>query len=379
MKNPPLQGIRILDLTHYQAGPTCTLLLAELGAEVIKVEPPWGEQGRFAPPLIKGLSPYFAHLNKDKKSITLNLKKDKGREIFFDLVRKSDVVVENYAPGTMERLGIDYNILKKVNPKIILASISGFGQCGPYSRRLSFDPIAQAMSGFMMLNGDADGEKIKPLPIPEAPGDTIPGMFGTIGVLAALHYKEISNIGQHIDVSQLDSLVSVNISMTYFLMTGYTWRQAGQLASGNRSWGLHESKDGTVFIAAARGAISDRFCQLLEVEELNWDIIESWTKTRRTEEIIETLVKAKIPVAPVFTVDEALKNPHLAARNMIVELEHPQVESYGTPSFPIKFSETPAHVHDGAPLLGEHTEDVLTSILEISEEEIQILREENIL
>ena len=379
MKTPPLHGIRVLDLTHYQAGPTCTLLLAELGAEVIKVEPPWGEQGRFAPPFVKGLSPYFAHLNKDKKSITLNLKKDKGRKIFIELVKKSDIVIENYAPGTMKRLGIDYNTLKKVNSKIILASISGFGQYGPYSRRLSFDPIAQAMSGFMMLNGDVGDEQISPLPIPEAPGDTIPGMFGTIGVLAALHYKESSGKGQHIDVAQLDSLVSVNISMTYFLMTGYTWRQAGRLVSGRRSWGLHETKDGTVFIAAARGTISDRLCELLGVEELDWDIIESWTKKKTIKEIVEILVRAKIPVAPVFTVEEALKNSHLAARNMIVELEHPQTESYETPGFPIKFSETPASVCKGAPLLGEQTEEVLTSILEISEEEIRSLRAENIL
>jgi crotonobetainyl-CoA:carnitine CoA-transferase CaiB-like acyl-CoA transferase len=379
MKIPPLHGIRVLDLTHYQAGPTCTLLLAELGAEVIKVEPPWGEQGRFAPPLVNGLSPYFAHLNKDKKSITLNLKKDKGRKIFFELVKKSDVVVENYAPGTMKRLGIDYDTLKKVNPKIILASISGFGQYGPYSRRLSFDPIAQAMSGFMMLNGDVGDEKSTPLPLPEAPGDTIPGMFGTIGVLAALHHKEISGKGQHVDVAQLDSLVSVNISMTYFLMTGYTWRQTGRLTSGRRSWGLHEAKDGTVFIAAARGTITDRFCELLGVEELDWDIIETWTKKRTTNEIVEILVKAKIPVAPVFTVDEALKNPQLAARNMIVKLKHPQAESYETPSFPIKFSETPASVCSGSPLLGEQTEEILTSILEISEKEIQSLREESIL
>jgi len=283
----------------------------------------------------------------------------------------------------MSRLGIDYQTLRKANPRIILVSISGFGQYGPYSRRLSFDPIAQAMSGFMMLNADACGDKDSPVPLPEAPGDTIPGMFGTIGVLAALYHRQLTGEGQHVDVAQLDSLVSVNISMTYHMMTGYTWREASRAIYGKtaigRTWGLFRAEDGYVYIAAARGALSDRFREFLGVEELDEETIEAWVRGRKVGEIVDALVEAKIPVAPVFSVEEALENPHLAEREMIVELEHPQVGRYGTPNFPVKFSETRAGVRTGAPLLGEHTEEVLSSLLGMTGEEIQRLREERVI
>lgn len=374
-----LENIRVLDLTHYQAGPTCTMLLADMGAEVIKVEPPWGDQGRFLPPLDKGgLSPYFAHLNRNKKSIALNLKHTKGVEILKELVKVSDVVVENFAPGTMERLGIGYKTLKEINPRIIFASISGFGQYGPYSSRLSFDWIAQAMSGFMAIEGDAASPGGPPITLVESLGDTIPGMFGTIGVLTALYHRNLTGRGQRIDVAQLDSLISVILSITYYTMSGMAWHQVARKYRDFGPSGMYRARDGHVYIVAPPGAILDRLMKVLPVEDVDQDAVGRWVQDRTVDEVVSTLVEAKVPVAPVLTIDKVITDPHVRAREMVVEVEHPKAGTVRTPGFPIKFSKTPGKIRKVAPLLGQHTEEVLSRLLGYSRDKIDRLREEKV-
>lgn len=197
----PLEGVRVLDLTHAHAGPICTLYMAAMGAEVIKIEPPWGERTRFFPPLVERVSPYYAFLNRCKKGVTLNLKEPRGKQIFMEMVKKADIVVENFSPGTMEELGLGWDTLKDLNPSVIFCSISGFGQTGPWRDRRSFDPIAQAASGYMWLMKDSIDPEGPPLQAPEAIADTIPGFTALIGILAALNHRHISGGGQRIDVA----------------------------------------------------------------------------------------------------------------------------------------------------------------------------------
>ncbi len=375
----PLENTRVLDLTHYQAGPTCTMLLADMGAEVIKVEPPWGEQGRSLPPLISGLSPYFAHLNRNKKSITLNLKSEAGIRIFRQLVSISDVVVENYAPGTMEKLGIGYETLKEINHKIIFVSISGFGQYGPYSSRPSFDWIAQAMSGFMALTGDSALPGGPPIVVPESIGDTIPGMFGVIGALTALYHRQLSGRGQRIDVAQLDSMVSIILSITYWTMSGMAWHQVARKYADFGPGGLYKARDGYIYIVAPPGPIMDRLKTALGTDNADQSVVREWVKDRTVDEVVGALVEARVPVAPVLAIDKVVEDPHVLSREMMVEVEHPKAGRVRMPGFPIKFSETPGKVEWAAPLLGQHTEEVLTRLLGYSGVEIGKLREERVI
>ena len=220
-----LENIRVLDLTHYMAGPFCTMLQADLGAEIIKIEPPWGEALRSNPPLVNGLSPSFLFLNRNKKSMKLNLQTAKGKNIFIELAKVSDIVIENFSPGTMRKLGLDYAALSEINPRIIFVSVSGFGQYGPYSLRPSYDAVAQAYSGLMHLVGDQAEEGGPPLLVPDYIGDAVPALYATIGVLAALFYRERTGRGQWVDVAQLDSMVSILQSIVSYMLVKYTTPQ----------------------------------------------------------------------------------------------------------------------------------------------------------
>ena len=216
-----LKGIRVLDLTHAHAGPICTLYMAAMGAEVIKIEPKWGEMTRMFPPLVKGQSPYFLFLGRGKKGVTLDLKNPEGNEMFKELVKGADVVMENFSPGTMDRLGLGYDVLKEINQKIIYASISGFGHTGPWVSRKSFDPIAQAASGYMWVTKDAIAPDGPPLQAPEAIADTVPGFTALIGILAALVSRNETGRGQKVDVAQMDSMIGHVHSMAYDPLTDH--------------------------------------------------------------------------------------------------------------------------------------------------------------
>jgi crotonobetainyl-CoA:carnitine CoA-transferase CaiB-like acyl-CoA transferase len=373
-----LEGIRVLDLTHAHAGPICTLYMAAMGAEVIKIEPAWGDRTRMFPPLIKGTSPYFVFLNRCKKGVTLDLKDPKGNEMFREMVKKSDVVMENFSAGTMDRLGLGWETLRELNPGIIFASISGFGQTGPWSDRRSFDPIAQAASGYTWVMKEAIDPEGPPLMAEEAIADTIPGFTCLIGILAALNYRNRTGRGQRIDVAQMDSMIGVMQSFSFWNLADTTFRGAAR-AGGVGVTGLHKAKDGYVMFSLPAGRITDWFRELLGVEELTTEIVTEWAAERTVDEVVEVLAKTGVPVAPVQDLDQALANEHAWAREMFVKVDHPILGETTLPGFAIKFSETKGHISTPAPLLGQHNEEVYSELLGLSKEEIEGLRKEGVI
>jgi crotonobetainyl-CoA:carnitine CoA-transferase CaiB-like acyl-CoA transferase len=371
-----LEGIRVLDLTHAHAGPICTMFLAALGAEVIKIEPPWGEMTRMFPPLVKGVSPYFAFVNRCKRGVTLNLKHPRGVELFKRLVKISDIVVENFRPGTMECLGIGWETLRELNPRIILASISGFGQTGPLSRRRSFDLIAQAASGYMWLMKDSLPLEGTPQPAPEAIADTIPGLSLLIGILAALIHREKTGRGQRIDVAQMDSMIAVSQSFSFWSLARTTMTRALQIE------GIYDSfkaKDGYVAIAVPLGRIADRFMEATGIEEIADEEVARWVSKRTVEEVVNTLGETGIPVAPINDLDAVMKDEQARAREMFIKVIHPQLGETMMPGFHIKLSETPGDVSEPAPLLGQHNEEVYCRLLGLTKEELKELRREGVI
>lgn len=376
-----LEDIRVVDLTHVWFGPWCTKALAALGAEVIKIEPIWGEFSRYNPPLLGDSGVGFICLNAGKKGMTLDLKNPKGKEIFLEIIKKSDVVVNNFMPGTMEKLGIGYDDLKKINPRIIYAQLSGFGLSGPYSMRPSFAPIGEAYSGFMRLTGDLIDPEGPPRSATDAYGDAVPGTWAALGILAALRYRDLTGIGQLLDVTQIEVCTyMVSNSINTYIITGelpHVTRKKYRIGVG----GTFKAKDGWVYIMAARGAQTDRLRKLLGLEEVDDEHIKGWVEQRTVSEVVEYLSKNDIPVAPCNTIDKAIKDPHLLARNAFVEFTDPRVKDKKVllPDFPVKFSETPGHIEGPAPLLGQHNEEILTKLLGYTKDQIAKLREERVI
>ncbi len=374
----PLEGIRVLDLTHAHAGPICTLYLAAMGAEVLKIEPPWGEMTRAFPPLVKDISPYFSFLNRNKKGITLNLKTPRGLEIFKELVRKADVVVENFSPGTMEELGLGWETLKTLNPGIIYASISGFGHTGPWSKRRSFDAIAQAASGYMWLMRESVNPDGPPLLAPEAIADTIPGLTALAGILSALIKRSKTGYGDRVDVAQMDSMIAVLQSIGFWTMAGTTFKKALSMYDIQVS-GCHRTRDGYVMISIPPGRMEEKLKEAIGLDELTWEGVAGWMAERSRDEVVELLSRAGIPVAPVLNLEEVLTNEQALAREMIVKLYSPNLGDLTLPGFPIKFLEAEGDLRKPAPALGEHNKEVYCEFLGISEAELEELRREGII
>jgi CoA:oxalate CoA-transferase len=373
-----LNGIRVLDLTHAHAGPICTLYMAAMGAEVIKVEPKWGEMTRMFPPLVKGQSPYFLFLGRGKKGVTLDLKNPEGNEMFKELVKKADVVMENFSPGTMDRLGLSYDVLKEINPKLIYASISGFGHTGPWVKRKSFDPIAQAASGYMWVTKDAIAPDGPPLQAPEAIADTVPGFTALIGILAALVSRNETGKGQKVDVAQMDSMIATMQSFSFWNLTQMSWTRAGRSGRVGVS-GLRETKDGYVMFALPPGRITDGFTELLGVEELTPELVDKWVKDQNTDDVVKILEETGVPVAAVMDLDEVQASPQAKAREMFVKVDHPTMGELVLPGFPIKFSETKGDISAPSPLLGEHNVEVYTKVLGLTEEKVEELRKKGVI
>jgi len=372
-----LKGIRVLDLTHAHAGPICTMYLGAMGAEVIKIEPTWGEMTRMFPPLVKGVSPYFMFVDRCKKGVTLNLKDPRGREMFMEMVKKADVVMENFSAGTMDRLDLGWEVLQRLNPGIIFASISGFGQYGPWSDRRSFDPIAQAASGYMWTMQEGINPDGPPLQAVEAIADTIPGFSALIGILAALQYRNRTGRGQRIDVAQMDAMIGVMQSFSFWELAQTTFRSAARSGRVGVS-GLHKAKDGYVMFSLPAGRITDWFKELLGVEELTIEDVEKWVAERPVEEVVELLAKTGVPVAPVLDLDQVKANEHAKAREMFVNVDHPTLGEVSLPGFPIKFSETKGDITMPAPLLGQHNEEVYSELLGLSKERLEELRRDGV-
>jgi len=396
-----LEGIRILDLTRIYAGPYCSMLFADMGAEVIKIEPPEGEIIRDNPPLVKqgeggphdrSRSGYFLTLNRNKYGITLNLKHPKARKIFNDLLKISDIVLENYAPGVMKRLGIDYPALKEVNPRIILCSISGFGQSGPDSQRMSFDIIAQAMSGMMSVTGHPDSPPTK---VGTSLGDVGASLHAAFAVMTALWHREKTGEGQSIDVSMQECMVSI-------LEGGIPrWTVGKELLAPIGSMNPHECpmaafrcKDGHIIIATVGDEHWERFCRAFNrpdwaadpayrTKRQRWEKkyflqeeIEKITTRYTVKEVGEMMDRERVANSPIMNIQQVVDDPHLSERGYFVEVDHPVIGKAKIPGIPFKMSETPGAVERPSPLVGEHNEFILGKYLGISKGEIDKLKEE---
>lgn len=387
----PLSGIRVLDLTRVLAGPYCGMLLGDMGAEVIKIEEPSrGDDSRGYPPFEKGISAYFANLNRNKKSVALNLKDSKAKEVLIKLIKVSDVIIENYKPGTMDKLGFSYENVKKINPRIIYASISGFGQYGPYKELPGYDIIAQAMSGIMSVTGWPDSP---PTRTGTAIGDVLAGLNCTIGILAALNNRNKTNHGERIDVSLLDCSVSaMETLIEIYMVEKRIPKRIGNRYEFIYPYDSFPAKDGWVVIAIGNDTLWRRFCQaigrqdLMEKEEYKLnkdrviannelkDIVSKWSQEHDVKEIIDLLRAHSIPCASINTIAQVVEDEHIAkVREMIVDIKHPIEGTMKIIGCPIKFTEAGEKVYKKAPLLGENTEQVMRDLLNMSDEDINYI------
>ncbi len=393
--NGALAGLRILDLTRVLAGPFCTMMLADMGAEVIKIEEPTkGDDSRSFAPFKNGESSYYMNLNRNKNGVTLNLKK--GKDIFFELVKTADVVVENYRPGTMEKLGIGYDTLKEINPRIIVGSISGFGQYGPYSQRPGYDIIGQAMGGLMSTTGWPGGE---PTRTGTAICDVLGGLSCAIGILAAVNSRHQTGIGQKVDIALVDSVVaSLEIITQIYLSTGKIPQRIGNRYESIYPYDSFKTNDGSCVIGAGNDKLYHIVCDIMGKPELKTDerfisnplriennvalkeLVEEWTKQHSSEEVVEKLLAAGCPAGPINTIEQLVKDPHIAdAREMFVEVDHPKAGKMKITGAHIKLSDTKPSIRTPAPLLGQHSEEVYSTLLGYSKEHISSLREQGII
>ncbi len=383
-----LEDIRVIDMTHVWFGPWCTLMLAEMGAEVIKVEPPWGSLGRLSEhgPMYGGASPTFHHLNLNKKDLSVNLKDPRGKEILLKLVEKTDVIVNNYVPGTMDRMGFGYETLQEHKPDIIYAALSGFGETGPYSQRPSYAMIAESYTGFTRQQGDNVDPEGPPYTMTGAFGDLAPGTMAAMSIIAALRYRDKTGKGQKIDVAQIDTMFAYNVNTTHYFLSGKhekTRREEQEeirKKSNQQSiGGIHTVKDGHIFLMGYRAKGMDALKKKLDVEEVTKEMIKEHVKDMPRDEAVSFFIEIGLPVAPINYASDATQDPHIIARDMIKELEHPALGPVNVVNFPVKFSETPGKVHSPPPLLGEHNDQILTEILGYTTEEIEPLYKEGVL
>ncbi len=387
----PLAGIRVLDFTRVLAGPAAALALADLGAEVIKVEPPGsGDETRDFPPIRDGESHYFLSVNHGKKSIVIDLKSEAGVKLARDLAARCDVVIENYRPGVMERLGLGYAALSALNPRLIYCAISGFGQTGPLKDRPSFDIVLQAMSGALSVNGEP-GQLPTKLGIPL--GDLVGGINGPIGILAALHERNATGRGRMIDVSLMDGLIGMLgylAQLAFF--TGEDPRPQGSQHPNLVPYGIYPAKDGSIVIACLTNGFWERICTALGMPQLTDDprfatiqmrrdnreavnaLIEAFTLTASVEELVALFVEHQVPHAPILGVREALAQPQARAREMVVETDHATLGTIPIVGRSIKFSDGAQPTPAAPPVLGQHTAEILGGILGLDAEAIAELR-----
>lgn len=393
----PLNKIKVLDLTQVMAGPFCCQLLADMGADVTKVEPPGtGDQARQAMGFkARGEdTAAFLAVNRNKKSVTLNLKEAAARDVFYTLARETDVVVENFRPGVAKRLGIDYETLKEINPRLIYASISGFGQTGPYAMRAGYDLIAQGMSGVMSVTGEPDGPPAKcGVPI----GDLSAGLFCAFGILTAYVARQETGEGQFIDTSLFEGALALSIWETAELWTtGNIPRPFGSAHRLTAPYQALKTRDGYLNVGANNQRLWSRFCKAMDREELIEDprfatnadrmahrteLVDELEKTlveKDTDEWVGIFLEAGFPVGPIHDYRQVFEDPHTHAREMMVEMEHPVEGTVKGLGIPVKLSDTPGKVRRAAPLLGEHTKETLSK-LGYSEEEIADLQERKII
>lgn len=391
-----LSGIKVLDLTRVLAGPFATMILGDLGADIIKVEKPaTGDDSRNFGPYLNGESAYFMSINRNKRSLTLNLKSDQGKKIICDLAQKVDVIVENFRPGTMEKLGLGYQTLADLNPRLIYAAVSGFGHSGPYSNRAAYDGIVQAMGGIMSITGSEGGS---PTRVGPSIGDLAAGMYGVIGILSAIISRKITGKGQKVDIAMLDCQVSLleNAIARYFA-TGQSPQPAGNRHSSIVPFEPFATRDGQIMLAAGNDKLWGKFCRAIGQESWETDqrfttnplrnsnyaklrpLIAEVMKMKTTQEWQKILNNAGIPNGPINLIENVINDPQVVSRNMIVEVDHPVAGKLDIPGIPVKLSNTPGKIRFPSPLLGQHSAEILAELLGFDRDTIASLHQAGVL
>lgn len=387
-----LEGVRVLDLSRALAGPYCTMMLGDMGAEIIKVEmPKVGDEARhYGPPFQEGESSYFLSVNRNKRSITLNLKSEKGKEILRELAKRSDVLVENFRPGTMEDLGLGYESLNALNPGLVYCAITGFGSLGPEAQRPGYDLIAQGMGGIMSVTGPPEGP---PYRVGIAQADIVAGMFAAYGIMVALFHRERTKEGQRLETSLFQGqLAQLTFQAGRFFATGVSPKPQGNQHPLIAPYESFRTKDGHINIAVGNNALWSTFCKVLGIENYEKDprfetnpkrvenrpaliqVIEERTTKYTSQELRDLLDQAGIPNGPVWTIGEALSAPQTLALGMVQELEHPKAGRIKVTGVPIQLGRSPGSVRLPPPMLGQHTQEILRELLGMSEKEVEELR-----
>ncbi len=375
-----LDGVKVLDLTQAYSGPFCTMHMADHGAEVIKIERPGiGDQSRTWGPIKEGYSGYYAFLNRNKKSLSLDLSSEEGKDIFFRLVKDADVVCENFRVGTMEKLGLGYDEIKKINPRIIYASISGYGLKGPLAKLPAYDIVAQAMSGLMSITGFADNPPTKVGP---SVGDNYSGTYLALGICMALYHRERTGLGQRLDVAMVDTLFSIlENAVVEYTVAGNAPHRSGNADPGIAPFDAFMAQDGMFVMGVGTNAMWKKLCNLMGQPELFADPryatnddrcknylpdlkndVEAYTRTKTKQELQEIMNEAGIPFGLILTVPEVVEHPQIKIREMLVEVNDPVLGSIKIPGIPIKMHDTPGRIVGPAPILGGNTGEVLAGI-----------------
>lgn len=385
----PLEGIKVLDFTNVLAGPYCSMMLGNMGADVYKMEKPeTGDDGRSYGPHVNGESIYFLSVNRGKKSIVCNTKTEEGKELFKRMIPHMDILVENLKPGSLAKMGLGYDVLKEINPRLIYVAVSGFGHTGPYSPRPSYDMIVQAMGGIMSITGEPGG---KPVRVGTSVGDIIAGMFGAFGAVNALYARNFTGRGQMVDVAMFDSQVAIlENAVAKYGATGIVPQPMGLKHPSITPFEGYQTKDGYVIAACGNNNLFEKLCIAIDRPELITDprfdnnqnrnkhiheltdLIQEKMYARTTAEWIDIFVEAGIPCSPINTIDKLFKDPQVAARNMLVEVEQTNMGKVKVAGNPVKMSEMlpEEEVPAGpAPQLGDHTREVMINMLGYTEEE----------
>lgn len=391
-----LEGVKVIDFTQFLSASYCSQILGDLGADVIKIERPGsGEVYRkYGPKFIKGESTSFLSVNRNKRSVALNIKESKGQEVLRKLAEKSDIFIENFKPGTLKKYGLDYDFLSSLNPKLIYCSTSGFGQSGPYSKKGGFDLIAQAMSGLMHVTGEKHGPPVK---VGYPVLDIGAGMYSAIGVLAALHARGETGYGQHVDVSLLETGVAWGLMAAgnYFADATIVGRM-GSASPQNAPYQAFNVQDGAFVVGTGNDALWIKFCEVFGLAHLkeNPEYADNASRVKNQEnlaeeiqdhlkhcavaECIKKLDDAGIPGGPINTIEDVLRDPHVVERDMILSIRHPKAGEIKNIACPVKMSKTPTDVRYPPPGLGEHTNEVLTE-LGYTAEELESMGKSNII
>ena len=397
----PLEGVKVLEATTSHAGPMVGTVLADLGADVIKCDQPgWGDISRHGPPFVENRqSPetacYYLSINRNKKCITLNLKDPQGGDLFRRLAATMDVVVQNYKPGTMEKWGLGYEDIRALKSDIIYPSVSGFGQYGPYHTRPGYDAIGQAMGGLMSLNGYPDGP---PTRVSSAVGDNLTGWQGAIGTMSALYYREKTGKGQHIDANLLDTILYISdFGIMGAANADWVWPRMGSRHPGGGPLNIYRCKDDFIFILVVLPSHWAKLCKIIEREDLIEDprtrtladralhidfvdeLIGAWTREKTAAEVLQIMEKAELVASPIYDFSRILQDEHIREREMVAEVDHPVAGKVKLFGVAVKHSLTPGKVRSPAPLLGQHNCEVYGVQLGLSEEELEQLKEKEVI